>query len=165
MRNRIFVVTSIVALIIGATIFALGKSDAVMGHFQHRGGPRHSFGPEMVDHIAKELNLNEGQKAQIKTLLEAGHTTMAPLQQKMDDVHKQLELAMANGQFDEAQVRALATQQAQLMAERIVEHERMKSKIYSLLTPEQRAKASEMHKGHRQHLRNSRPHGARSSHP
>jgi len=33
----------------------------------------------------------------------------------MDDVHKQLELATENGQFDEAQVRALASQQAQLM--------------------------------------------------
>jgi Spy/CpxP family protein refolding chaperone len=154
MRNRIFVLPSIVALIVGATIFALGQGDAVMGHFQHRGDrPPHSFGPEMVDHIAKELNLNEAQKAQIKTLLEAAHTTMAPLQQKMDDVHKQLELATANGQFDEAQVRALANQQAQLMAERIVEHQRTKSKAYSLLTPEQRVKADEMHKRHSKHLR------------
>jgi Spy/CpxP family protein refolding chaperone len=166
MRNRVFVFTGIVTLIIGATIFALGKSDVVMGHFQHRGdGPQHSFGPEMVDHIARELNLSEAQKAQIKTFLEAGHTTMAPLQQKMDDVHKQLEVATANGQFDEAQVRALATQQAQIMVETIVEHQRLKSKIYGLLTPEQRAKADEMHKRHSQHLRNSGLHGAPRSNP
>ncbi|MGH9882871.1 MAG: Spy/CpxP family protein refolding chaperone [Pyrinomonadaceae bacterium] len=166
MRNRIFVLTSIVALIIGATIFALGQGDTVMGHFQHRGGvPPHSFGPEMVDHIARELNLNEAQKAQIKTLLEAGHTTMALLEQKMDDAHKQLELATANGQFDEAQVRAIATQLAQLMAEKIVEHERIKSKVYSLLTPEQRTKAEEMHKRHREHFGKSGPHGALRSHP
>jgi protein CpxP len=161
MRNRIFMLASLVALIIGATIFAAGRGDAVMGHFQHRGdGPPPSFGPEMVDHIARELNLTEAQKTQVKTLMEAGHTALAPLQQKTDDVHKQLELATANGQFDEAQVRALATQQGQLMAETIVEHERMKSKIYSLLTAEQRAKADEMHKRHSKHLHNSGPHGA-----
>src|SRR5688572_9383443 len=103
MRNRIFVLTSIAALIIGATMFALGQGGAVMAHFQHRSdGPRHSFGPEMVDHIARELNLNEAQKGQIKTLLEATHSTMAPLMQKMDEVRKQLEAATANGQFDEA---------------------------------------------------------------
>jgi periplasmic protein CpxP/Spy len=152
MRNRIVVLTSIVALVIGATIFALGKSDAVMAHFQHRGddGP-HSFGPEMVDHIARELNLTDAQKTQVKTLLETGMSTLAPLQQKMSDLHKQLEAATANGQFDEAQVRALANQQAQLMADTIVEHERMKSKIFTILTAEQRTKAEEMLRKHHSH--------------
>ena len=161
MRYRIIVLVSIVALIIGATILALGQGDAVMGHlrhFQHRSDrPAHSFGPEMVDHIAGVLNLTEAQKAQTKTLMEAGHAAIAPLQQKIGEVHKQLELATANGQFDEAQVRALATQQGQLTAETIVEHERMKSKIYSLLTPEQRTKADELLKMHREH-HNGGPH-------
>jgi protein CpxP len=159
MRNRIFVLMSIVALIIGATIFALGQSDAVRSHFQHRSdGPPHSFGPEMVDHIASVLNFTEAQKAQTKTLMEAGHAAVAPLQQKIEEVRKQLELATAHGQFDEAQVRALATQQAQLMAETIVEHERIKSKIYNLLTQEQRTKADELLKQHSEHHRNSGPH-------
>ncbi len=159
MRNRIFILVSIVALIVGATIFAVGQGDAVLAHLQHRGGGRpHSFGPEMVDHIARELNLTEAQKAQVKTLMEAGHATFAPLHQKMDDARKQLELATANGQFDEAQVRSLANQQAQLMAETIVEHQRTISKAYSLLTPEQRVKADEMLKRHSKHLRHSGSH-------
>ncbi len=156
MRNRVFVLVSMVALITAATIFALGKRDAVMAHFQQAGGRmQHGFGPEMLDHIARELNLTEAQKTQVKALFEAGQNTMAPLHQKMDEVHKQLESATENGQFDEAQVRALASQQAQLMAEMIVEHERMKSKIFSLLTPEQRTKATEMLKRHSEHFWNS----------
>lgn len=165
MRNRIFVLASIVALVIGGTIFAVGQGGAVMAHFQHRGnGQHHSFGPEMVDHIARELNLNETQKTQIKSLLEAAHTTIASLHQKKSDIDKQLELATANGQFDETQVRSLANQQAQLMVETIVEHERMKSKIFSLLTPEQRTKAEEMHKRHKQH-HDVGPHGGGPAHP
>jgi periplasmic protein CpxP/Spy len=156
MRNRVFVLMSIVALITAGTIFALGKSEAVMAHFQHPGGGmQHGFGPEMLDHIARELNLTEAQKTQVKALFEAGRNTMEPIHQKMDDVHKQLELATENGQFDEAQVRTLASQQAQLMADMIVEHERMKSKIFSLLTPEQRTKATEMLKRHSEHFNNS----------
>jgi len=153
MRNRVFVLVSIVALIAATTIFALGKRDAVMAHFQQAGGGmQHGFGSEMLDHIARELNLTEAQKTQVKALFEAGQNTMTPLHQKMDEVHKQLESATENGQFDEAQVRALASQQAQLMAEMIVEHERMKSKIFSLLTAEQRAKATEMLKRHSEHF-------------
>jgi Spy/CpxP family protein refolding chaperone len=155
MRNRIFLLLSIVALVASVTILALGKGDVVLAHFQHRGDGPHSFGPEMVEHIARELNLTEAQKPQFKALLEAGQNIVSPLHQKMEDVHKQLELATENGQFDEAQVRALATQQAQLMADMIVEHERMKSKIFSLLTPEQRVKAAEMHKRFSAHLSNS----------
>jgi periplasmic protein CpxP/Spy len=163
MRNRIFLLASIAALIIGATIFALGQGEAVMAHFQHQGhGGRPAFGPEMVDHVAGELNLTEAQKKELKALLETAQTNLAPLQQKMDQVHKQLEAATANGQFDEAQVRALATQEAQLMAETIVEHHRTKSKAYSMLTPEQRVKADELHKRHGRHQRNSGSHGAMS---
>jgi Spy/CpxP family protein refolding chaperone len=152
MRSRIFVFLSVLTLLIGVAVFALGKGEAVMAHLQHRGdGPR-GMGPEMIDHIARELNLTDTQKTQVKSLFEAGHATLVPLQQKIGEVRKQLEAATANGQFDETQVRALATQQAQLQAETIVEHERMKSKIFALLTAEQRVKAEEMHKRYRRHM-------------
>jgi periplasmic protein CpxP/Spy len=147
MKNRFVVALSILVLIIGVTIFALAKGNSVMAHFQHPGaGQHHGFGPEMIEHIAIELKLNDAQKVQLKSMLEAGQAAMGPLHEKIEEVHKQLEAATADGRFDEAQVRALATQQAQLMAETIVEHERMKSKIFSILTPEQRAKAEELHK-------------------
>ena len=57
--------------------------------------------------------------------------------------------ATANGQFDETRVRAIANEQALLMVDSVVEHERMKSKIFAILTPEQRTKAEELHKQHR----------------
>jgi Spy/CpxP family protein refolding chaperone len=145
MKNRVFAALSIVVLIIGVTIFALAKGNAVMAHFQHPG-------PDMIEHIAIELKLNDTQKVQLKSMLEAGEAAMTPLHQKMEEVQKQLDAATANGQFDEAQVRALATQKGQLTAETIVEHERMKSKIFAILTPEQRVKAEEMHKRMSKHF-------------
>jgi periplasmic protein CpxP/Spy len=157
MRNRILIVTSILALVAGATILAAGRSEAVRAHlqmgFQHPGnGSASTFGPEMFDHIARELNLTDSQKPQVKAIFESAHATFASLHQKMEDTDKQLETVTANGQFDETQVRTLANQKAQLMAEAIVEHERMKSKIFAILTPDQRAKAEELHKRHSNHF-------------
>lgn len=151
MRNRILTFGGIAALVIGLAVFAVGH--ALPGiHAQGRGEglPRkHVPGPEMVEHMTRLLNLTDAQQAQIKTIFESARAISEPLHAKMDEVHKQLEAATANGQFDEAQVRALANQQAQIMADTIVEHERTKSKVYAILTPEQRTKADELHKGFR----------------
>ncbi len=48
------------------------------------------------------------------------------------------------GQFDEAKVQAVAKGQAEIISQLIVEKARMKSRMYAVLTPEQRAKAEQM---------------------
>lgn len=147
MRKRIPAIAGIAVLIIGATAFALGHG--LQGHGQGRGERRKGPGPspEMVDHMAKELGLNAEQTMQIKAIFEGARAGEDARHARLDELHKQLEAATANGQFDEARVREIANQQAQLMADQMVEHMRMKSKAYSILTPEQRIKADEMHKG------------------
>ncbi|MGH9968263.1 MAG: Spy/CpxP family protein refolding chaperone [Pyrinomonadaceae bacterium] len=160
MKNRIFAFAGIAVLVIGVAVFALGRGLVGIQHGQGRGdGPssRHFGGPEMVEHMSRALDLTDAQKAQVKTILESAEATAGPLMKKMDEVHKQLEAATANGQFDETQIRALANQQAQAMADSIVEHERTKSKIYIILTPEQRAKADELHKRGGPHHRHGPP--------
>jgi Spy/CpxP family protein refolding chaperone len=111
----------------------------------------------MVDHIARELNLTDAQKEQVKAIIDAQGAAEEARHVKLEDLHKQIEAATANGQFDEAQVRALANQQAQLMADSMVEHIRAHSKIYALLTAEQRAKADQLHKGEGGHFRRPFP--------
>jgi protein CpxP len=96
--------------------------------------------------MARELNLTDAQKQQVKAIFESTESSAEGIHTKLEDVHKQIDAATANGQFDEAQVRTLANQQAQLEADMLVEHLRAKSKVYSILTPEQRVKAEEMHK-------------------
>jgi len=144
MRNKILAIAGIAVLVIGAAVFTLGYQGH--GYGQGKGERRHGPGPEMADHIAKMLSLNAEQTTQIKALFEAGRAGEESRHAKLDELRKQLEAATANGQFDETRVREIANQQAQIMADRTVEHERMKSKAYSLLTPEQRIKADEMRK-------------------
>jgi Spy/CpxP family protein refolding chaperone len=50
----------------------------------------------------------------------------------------------AAGPFDEAKVTALATQNSQTMIQLQVEHERVKSQIIQILTPDQKAKLAQI---------------------
>jgi Spy/CpxP family protein refolding chaperone len=62
-------------------------------------------------------------------------------------------LAEENGPFDEVKVRAIADKQAAILAQLLVERQRLISKIYNdVLTPEQRTKADEL----RKHMHESR---------
>jgi periplasmic protein CpxP/Spy len=146
MRNRILVIAGIAALIIGATIFGLAQAHREKGERVRGGGPE-----EMIEHISRELNLTDAQKEQAKAIFEAQRASEEERHAKLEDIRKQIDAATANGQFDEATVRPLANQQAQLMADETVDHLRMHAKLYSLLTAEQRTKADQMMKNHGEH--------------
>ena len=139
MRNRILIIAAIAALVVGAAVLAIGHG------FQGPGGPGRGHG-DMLEHMARELNLTDAQKEQVKAIMASAETAGQDIHTKLEEVHKQLDAATANGQFDEAQVRTLANQQAQLEADMTVEHLRAKSKVFAILTAEQRTKAEEMHK-------------------
>ncbi len=142
MRNRILLIAGLAVLVVGAAVFALAQEHGGMKRM-HEGGPG-----DMVEHMSRELNLTDDQKNQVKALLDAQKSTEEARHTKLEEIHKQLEAATANGQFDENTVRNLANQQSQLMADEMVDHMRLHSKIYGLLTAEQRTKADGMMKRH-----------------
>lgn len=143
MKKKILVLAGIAALLIGATVFALAQ------HSDLREKTRGGYEPgDMVEHISRELNLTDAQKAQVKTLFEAQRATEEQRHTKLDELRNQIEAATANGQFDENTVRNLASQQSQLMTDQMVDHLRLHSQIYSLLTAEQKTKADQMMKRH-----------------
>ena len=143
MKNRVLAIAGIAVLIIGTTVFALGH-----GFQDGQGGRRGKDHARMMDHLSKALDLTAEQQTQVKALFDGMHSAEEARHAKRDELRKQLDAATANGQFDETRVRAIANEQAQLMADSVVEHERMKSKIFAILTPEQRTKAEALHKQH-----------------
>ncbi len=127
-----------VALVTIGTIFIFaqkGEGKKFGRGFGHRRG---------FERLSKKLNLSDAQKEQVKQILETSKTKVQPLMENMKSIHQQLAAATADGQFDEAQVQALANQQADIMAQMIVEKERTKSQIFALLTPEQQAQAKQL---------------------
>jgi Spy/CpxP family protein refolding chaperone len=151
MRRRILVISCMVALVIGAAFLALGHG--FQGPGMHGKGEGHG---DMLEHMSRALNLTDAQKQQAKEIMDSVESTASGIHAKLEEVHKQLATATANGHFDEAQVRTLANQQAQLEADMTVEHFRAISKVFSILTPEQRVKAEELHKQMGSHERHPR---------
>ncbi|SPF36524.1 exported hypothetical protein [Syntrophobacter sp. SbD1] len=95
-------------------------------------------------HFFKELNLTDAQKKEMFAIRLEERGKMKPIVEKLKAGREQLR-ALPKGQFDEVKVRAIAKGQADTIAELIVGKQRMKSRMYAVLTPEQRAKAEQMH--------------------
>lgn len=151
MRNRILTFLGIAALIVCAVILASAQ-DGPGQQRQPPPPPPPPMGVPPIEHFAKMLDLTDAQVTELKPFWDSERQTIEALQKRIGDLNKQMAEATKDGHFDEAQVRAIANQQGQAQADMIVEHERLKAKVYNALTTEQRAKMEEM-------LRHRPPHG------
>jgi protein CpxP len=98
-----------------------------------------------MGYLMRELNLTEAQKAQIEQIFEANKASGLPLMQQMAANKEAMLEATANGNYDQAKIQALATQQAQLMSQLIVQKQAVRHQIYSqVLTADQRTKADQL---------------------
>jgi Spy/CpxP family protein refolding chaperone len=98
-----------------------------------------------MERLAKELNLTDAQKQQIKTIMQSQRTTMRPLMLQMAQNREAMLSATASGAFDQAKVQSLANQQSQLMAQLMVQKASIRSQIYNqVLTPDQKTKADQL---------------------
>ena len=143
MKTKLMVVVSIMALLLcGAAMVAYAQGPGPEGTGGHHGwgGPGHGMG-----FMARELNLTDAQKEQVKSIMKANHANMKTVMQQMEQNRQSLLAATANGAFDAAKIQALANQQAQLRAAMIVQHETLQHQIYTqVLTTEQQAKAEQI---------------------
>ncbi len=133
-RNRILIIGAAVVLVV----------TAAMAQGPHGfGGPGGEF-----HHVLKQLDLTSDQHAQVKAIFQKEKPTLQPLMQQMRQNHEAMKALEAAGPFDEAKVTALATQNSQTMIQLEVEHERVKSEIMAILTPDQKAKLAQLEANH-----------------
>jgi periplasmic protein CpxP/Spy len=159
MKKVIIAIIAVAVLALG-TMFAIAqKADRKDGHgFGKRGHHGRGGGGGMM---LRGLDLTDAQKAQVKEIMEASRAKVQPIRESMKANRQKLNETTANGAFNETQVQSLATEQANLSAQLLVERTRVKSQIFALLTPEQKAKAAELKsqmkersKGKGRHFRN-----------
>ncbi len=141
MHKKFFTVTAIVLAVAAGLAAAVAQVTDSGRHSRHSGW--------MLQRMTAELNLTETQQAQIKTILDAEKAKIQPLRQQLRQNRLDQAGSMTSN-FDEAQVRAFAGKQAQLMTDLAVERERAKSQIFAVLTPDQRQKAVALMQDHRQ---------------
>jgi protein CpxP len=100
-----------------------------------------------MEHFAKELNITDDQKAQMKAVMQKEHPTMKPLMEQQRQIDLQLR-QYAEGSFDQAKVQALATQKAQVQAQITVQETRIHNELYQLLTADQQTQLKQIEATH-----------------
>jgi Spy/CpxP family protein refolding chaperone len=141
------------AVLLGTAIAKSQTDDTAAPPPPPRPVDAHEFGMRgpMMGFWARQLNLTDEQKAQFKTVMQKERPTMKPLFEQS----RQIELQMrqyAEGTYDEAKVRSLATQKAQVEAELDVQRTRIHNELFQMLTPEQQSKMKELEAQHEAHM-------------
>jgi Spy/CpxP family protein refolding chaperone len=107
---------------------------------------------------AKALNLTDDQKTQMKAIMQKEQPTMKPLFQQSHQIELQLR-QYVEGNYDDAKVRSLATQKAQIETEMTVQHTKIHNQMYQLLTADQQTKLKQIEARHearmQQHMQNA----------
>lgn len=114
-------------------------------------GGHHHGGHWGHHHWWKKLNLTDAQKKEMFSIRLEERAKMKPMFQNLKAGREQLRTLSMNAQFDEAKAKAVAKEQADILAQMIVEKARMKSRLYAVLTPEQRTKLQQMRESWKAH--------------
>ena len=137
----------IIALLAVTLVAAVAVSQTVKRIHHGMGFEQHMLGM-MTDY----LDLTDAQQAQVKQIFENEKPNITSLMQQLKQAHQQMRQLEESGAFDEAKVRTLASQQSQTLTELIVEKAKIKSQIFNVLTPEQKAKAVRFMDRHEQRM-------------
>jgi len=117
----------------------------------HGHGHEFGMGGPMMRFMVKSLNLTDDQKTQLKAIMQKERPTMKPLFEQSRQIEKQLR-QYAEGTYDEAKVRTLAAQKAQVEVELTVQKTRIHNQLFQLLTADQQAKMKDMEAQHEAHM-------------
>ena len=88
--------------------------------------------------ITDELNLTKEQQFQIIAIITGEEVLADQLKQNFNEVDQQLANVAFNNSYDEARVRELSSQEAQILAELVLMKVHAKARIYQILTPTQK---------------------------
>ncbi len=141
--------TLALALFAGAAIAADQGSEG--GSMHHGMMMHHGFGHGFGLPL-HQLNLTDDQKTQIHEIMKTEHATMKPLMQQEFQAHQQMMQLVTSGNFDQAKAAAIATQASQARVQLEVEHAKIASQVYNLLSSDQKAKVADMMAKHQQRM-------------
>jgi Spy/CpxP family protein refolding chaperone len=130
---------------------AFAQTDAASAPPMHQGRRGHMMGggPEFGMYL-HQLNLTDEQKTQVKQIFQNEKPTLQPLRQKEGQLHLQLMQLIANDKTDQSQLNSLVLQETQVHQQMVLEHAKIGSQIYQLLSSDQKAKVGDMISKHQQ---------------
>jgi protein CpxP len=145
MNSKLIAITAVFTLFAGMALAQGGGADSPMHH-------RHGGFMGGMELPLRQLNLTDDQKAQIKQMFQAEKPAMKPLMQQEHAARTQMIQLITSGTFEQAKVAAVAAQESQIHMQMEIEHAKMASQIYQLLSSDQKAKVADIIAQHQQHM-------------
>jgi periplasmic protein CpxP/Spy len=133
-------------------VVGIGFAVAEDGPMHHHGMHDEFMGGPGMGFLMHELNLTEEQHAQIKQIIQNEKGTIHPLMQQEFQAHQQMMQLITSGSFDETKATTIASQEAQTHMQMEVEHAKIGSQIYQLLSADQKAKVADLMAKHQQRM-------------
>ncbi len=141
-------------IVISAAIVMLtiGSVGLIAQAARRQAGDWHRGQGGILQHLARVYNLTDAQQTQVRAMWQTEKPNVVPLLQQLEQGNKEMQAATANGAFDEARVNQIAQQQSQAITSLLVEKEKLESKFYQILTPEQRTQFTQRQQRHEGHI-------------
>ena len=141
-----YAITAGILVVVLAGALALHAQAKFRRASQSWGGP--PMAGRFLQHMTDVLDLSDAQQAQVKQMWQDEQPTIRPLIQQLADAHKQMVAATSGGKFDQAEVQTIANQQAQTIAQLIVEKQKLQAKVFTVLNADQQAKFERLQQRH-----------------
>jgi len=135
---KLLTMTTAAAILVGGLTIVLAQN-----RDNSAAGTRLGHG-QILQRLAKKLNLTDDQKSQIRTVLKADKDTLTALLGQLQDARRNLREAIRASDANEAAVRAASARVAGVEADFAVERMKLYGKIAPILTDEQRRKISDL---------------------
>ena len=124
------------------TVSGMAQAQDFSGNPGNKGqrSQRGMQGTPMVDQLMRgirRLDLEDEQKENVREIMQDLKAETSPVMQKTRAVHLQLQELIKADVYDEAAIAALAVQEGDFAAERMIITSRALSQVYGQLTPEQ----------------------------
>lgn len=147
---RSFLIVAAAGLVMAAGIAFAQNEDGPMHHQMHGGMHGHMMGGPEFGMFLHQLNLTDDQKAQVKQIFQGEKSNMKSMHQQEGQFHIQMMKLIATDKFDPKAAATLAAQESQLHMQMEVEHAKIGSQIYQLLSSDQKTKVADMISKHEQ---------------
>ena len=97
-------------------------------------------------------DLTDAQRAQMRQIFQGSRAAAKPLWQQEVQSHQAMIQLITSGTFDEAKAQTIATQAAQVHAQLEVQHAKVVSQAYQVLTAEQKTELADIMAKHQQRM-------------
>ena len=138
-------VVAFAAILVGALVAGTAIAQVPDRDGGRRGGPGRfgPFGPDAGLPL-RALNLTDAQQQQIRSLVEQRREQQQEVMTRLHDAMEAQRKAVDATPVDEQAIRSTTQALVEAQTEVAIQHARLRSEIFALLTPEQQAQAAKL---------------------